>query len=217
MRSVARNCLMGWLALGALVLDAGLTPAAGGERIGPLSGEAHPIPGDAGMDFFYGTWRPGGQVYAEEFRTMTIHRDGRITRDYFKPPIYPADETPEFKVVAESENLVLLIVKRWTGGVQTYEYTYWALTYPGPPDQEEPEQDPHPRPDAVRGGAVFTHRRQIPGRHPAWRDRLADPCCTTSALSPKWRKRRIRSIDGRVNQARECTVSGAAPGARRAI
>lgn len=68
-----------------------------------------PIPGNAGMEFFLGTWKPScnngtwNSVVEEAHGPMTLHPDGRISyrmRDPYMPTQYRLiEETPNYVVV----------------------------------------------------------------------------------------------------------------------
>lgn len=97
--------------------------------INPFEKESMPIPGNSGMQHFYGEWWPGAQIDANLFQWMRIHKDGRITYDYYDKPSDPRITTWHFKVLASDPNTVLLAIRFWDDypPPPQYVYFFWAL------------------------------------------------------------------------------------------
>ena len=107
-------------------------PSRAGEDawiINPFEKDSLPIPGNSGMEHFYGEWWPGGQASAELFQWMRIHRDGRLTYDYYVKPDDPRITTEHFKVLASDPKTVLIAIRFWNdvSPPAEYDYFFWAL------------------------------------------------------------------------------------------
>ncbi|MHA1598234.1 MAG: hypothetical protein ACTSV1_05885 [Alphaproteobacteria bacterium] len=122
-----------WLCL-VLVLSVGFASAPSQATedvwiINPFEKDSLPIPDNSGMEHFYGEWWPGGQADADIFRWMRIHRDGRLTYDYYVKPDDPRITTEHFKVLAFDSKMVLLINRFWDDypPPPRYVYFFWVL------------------------------------------------------------------------------------------
>ncbi len=115
------------LAVVVLLALAVPNPARAGS-INPLDKEAPPIPGDQGMEYFYGEWMPGQSPDALVFTSQIFHRGGHVTYEWWSPEDHTDDPPELFKVVAEDEKTVLLAFRFWNEIIDSIDYRFSSLT-----------------------------------------------------------------------------------------
>lgn len=124
--------------LATLLLGLAAISPALANSINPLDGKGLPIPGDLGMEYFYGEWMPWQSPDALVFNSATFHRDGYVTYDWKSPEAHTKNPPEQFKAVAWDKKTVLLAAKFWNKIINKLDYRFWSLTLRNPENTKIP-------------------------------------------------------------------------------